>query len=292
MEHKDNILQHFFNPRVVAVIGASTDVNAPGFVTFKNFVDNIKNGAFKGKVYPVNIKGEELLGYKIYRSILDIPEPVDLAVIMVPAKFVPEVMEQIGQKGTRAVTIISAGFSEIGNVELERKVVSIAKKYGIRIIGPNGLGVLDPYTGVDTLFLPQMKKLRDGRELIGTPRPKPGFVSFLTQSGAFGVAALDYMAGEGIGLRRFVSYGNKVDVDEIDMLDFLSKDDKTRVILIYSETIKRGRAFVEQAKKVATIKPIVILKSGRTEAGARAAASHTAAIAGSDTIYDTAFKQA
>jgi len=292
MQHDDEIISKFFNPKTVAVIGASTDVNSPGYVTFKNFVDNIKNDVFRGKVYPVNIKGEELLGYKIYRSILDIPESVDLAVVIIPARFVPDVMEQIGKKGTQAVVIISAGFSEIGNVELEKRVISIAKKYGIRIIGPNGLGVLDSYSGVDTLFLPEKKRTKDNRELVGTPRPKPGYISFLTQSGAFGIAVLDYMAGEGIGLRRFVSYGNKADIDEIDMLEYLSKDEKTRVILIYSETIKRGREFVEIAKKVSVVKPIIILKSGRTEAGARAAASHTAAIAGSDVIYDVAFKQA
>ncbi|MCD6485402.1 MAG: CoA-binding protein [Candidatus Odinarchaeota archaeon] len=286
-----SILDLFFTPKTVAIIGASNEVNSPGYVTFKNFVDNKKKGKFKGEVFPVNIKGEIILGYKAYKSILDIPSKVDLAVVIVPAKYVPQVMKEIGEKGTKAVAIISAGFSEIGNVELERQVVEIAKSYGIRILGPNGLGTLDPYSGVDTMFLPELKKTLDGKELIGTPRPEPGFMSFLSQSGAFGVAALDYMAGEKIGLRRFVSYGNKVDVDEAELLEYLLHDNLTRAILIYSESIKNGRKFMESAKKVTPYKPVIILKSGRTKAGQRAASSHTAALAGSDAIYEAAFKQ-
>jgi len=291
-ENNHSILDLFFNPKSVAVIGASHNPNSLGHITFKNFADNKKSGLYKGELYPVNIKGGEILGYKVYKSVLDIPGDIDLGVIIVPAKFVPNVMEDCGKKGIKAVIIISAGFSEVGNVELEQRVLQIARKYGIRIIGPNGLGVTDVYSGVDTTFLPYEKQTHDGRMLPSSPKPKQGYMAFLSQSGSFGVAILDYMIGEDMGITKFVSYGNQVDVDDTDLIEYLEKDDRTKAILIYAESIKHGRKFVEVASRVSKKKPIIILKSGRTSAGARATASHTASVAGSDDLYEAAFKKA
>ena len=221
-----------------------------------------------------------------------IPKPVDLAVVVVPAKLVPGVLRECGEKGVRGAIVISAGFSEVGNVELEEELRRVAEEHGIRVVGPNCLGVYDPYTGVDTLFLPTHKILKDGRKLLSIPRPKPGYVSFVSQSGAFGTAALDYMAGEGIGIRTFVSYGNRADVDEADLLEYFAEDDKTRVVMMYVESIERGRKFLEVASRTTLRKPVVAIKTGRTKAGSRAAASHTASMTGVDEIYEAAFRKA
>ncbi|MCR8487457.1 MAG: CoA-binding protein, partial [Crenarchaeota archaeon] len=177
-----------------------------------------------------------------------------------------------------------------GNVELENNVREIGKKYGLRIIGPNGLGVYDPYTGVDTLFIPKSKDV-DGKEMINLARPPRGFVAFLTQSGALGGALLDYLCGENLGISKFVSWGNKIDVDEIDMLEYLKDDPNTRVVAIYVEALKeRAREFVRIGREFTLIKPIVILKGGTTEAGARATQTHTASLAGDYAVYIGAFK--
>ncbi len=283
-------LKAFFEPEAIAVIGASRDVNAPGWVIFKNLLENKEKGWLKADVYGVNIKGGELFGHPLYRSILDVPSDVDHAVIVIPAKYVPGAMEECGKKGVKVASIISAGFSEIGNVELEKRVVEVARKYGIRIIGPNGLGVFDAYSGVDTMFLPYCKPL-NGKELLATPRPKKGYIMFISQSGALGVSVLDYMYGEGIGVSKFISYGNKADVDEVDMLLYALKDETVRVVMIYLEGLKGdGRPLVKIGKEFSKHKPIVILKGGRTKAGARATMSHTASLAGNVKIYQVAFE--
>jgi acyl-CoA synthetase (NDP forming) len=200
-------------------------------------------------------------------------------------------MEDAASEKVSVAVIISSGFGEIGNHELENNIVTIAKKAGIRVLGPNCLGVYDSRTGVDMLFLPETKILTTGDEVVATPRPMPGEIAIVTQSGAFGAAALDYLAGRQIGVSKFVSFGNKCDVSEAEMLNYLLYDDETKVILLYVEDIKSGREFLKSAKETAKKKPIVALKSGRTESGARAAASHTGAIAGADQIYNAVFEQ-
>jgi len=282
----------FFNPRSVAVVGASRKVNKAGHVIFKNFVINKRRNVFKGELYPVNPKEEQILGFPCYPSLKKIPGEVDLAVIVVPARYVMETMREAAEKRVKAVVIVTAGFSEIGNRELEEEITEIAKKAGIRVLGPNCLGVYDSETGVDMLFLPETKVLTTGEEVVATPRPLPGSLGIVTQSGAFGVSALDYLTGRQMGVSKFVSFGNKCDVNEAEMLRYLLHDEKTRVILLYVEEIGNGREFLKVAKEVTKVKPIVALKSGRTTAGARAAASHTGAMAGSDQIYNAAFAQA
>jgi len=284
-------LDAFFNPRSAAIIGATKKIDKAGHVIFKNFAENKTRGIFKGEIYPVNPNEESILGFKCYPSITEIPEEVESVVIVVPAKVVPAIMEEVAAKKVKTAIIITSGFREIGNIALEEQIVATAKKAGTRILGPNCLGVYYSKTGVDTLFLPETKVLTTGDEVIATPRPMPGNMAIVTQSGAFGVAALDYLAGRQIGISKFVSFGNKCDVTETEMMHYLLYDTETNAILLYVEDIKYGREFLRIVKKVTLKKPIVALKSGRSAAGARAAASHTGAIAGADKIYDAAFEQ-
>jgi len=281
----------FFNPCSAAVIGATKNPDKAGNVIFRNFAANKSRGIFKGNIYPINPNEESILGFKCYPSITEIREELDLIIIVVPAKIVPTIMEEAAAKRAKTAIIISSGFKEIGNADLEEQIVATAKKGGIRILGPNCLGVFYSRTGVDTLFLPETKVLTSGDEIIATPRPLAGDIAIVTQSGAFGVAALDFLAGRQVGISKFVSFGNKCDVTESEMMHYLLYDRETTVILLYVEDIKHGRDFLRIAKKVTLKKPIVALKSGRSAAGARAAASHTGAIAGSDRIYDAAFEQ-
>ena len=284
-------MHRFFDPRSVAVVGASRKMMKMGHVIFKNFVDNKRRRIFRGELYPVNPHEDYILGFRCYPSITKIVGDIELVVIVVPAEAVPNVMEEAAAKGAKAAVIISGGFGEVGNHELEEQVTAIAEKAGIRVLGPNCLGVYDPHTGVDMLFLPETRVLTTGDEVVATPRPMSGPIAIVTQSGAFGAAALDYLAGRQLGISKFVSFGNKCDVDEPEMLQYLLHDAKTRVILLYAESIEAGREFMEVAREVTKKKPIVALKLGKSEAGARAALSHTGAIAGSDKIYDSVFTQ-
>jgi len=291
MEEKVKALDAFFNPRSVAIVGATRRTEKAGQVIFKNFVENKRRQVFKGQLYAVNPNETSILGIKCYPNVMKIPGDLDLVVIIVPANIVPQVMKEAATKKVKAAVIISAGFGEVGNHELENQLLTITKESGMRVLGPNCLGVYDSRTGVDMLFLPETKVLTTGDEVVATPRPMPGSITIVTQSGAFGAAALDYLAGLHTGVSKFVSFGNKIDVDESEMLRYLYHDDETGVILLYVEDIKSGRKFMEAAEETTRKKPVVALKSGRTEAGARAAASHTGAIAGSDQIYDAVFEQ-
>jgi acyl-CoA synthetase (NDP forming) len=291
MEETLHKMDAFFNPHSVAVVGATKKVDKAGHVIFKNFATNKERGVFKGDLYPVNPNEDSILGFKCFKSLSKIPSEIELIVIIVPAKFVPSIMEEAAAKKVKTAIIISSGFKEVGNKELEDQVVAAAAKGGIRVLGPNCLGIYYSKTGIDTLFLPETKVLTTGEEVVATPRPMPGNIAMITQSGAFGVAALDYLTGRQMGVSKFVSFGNKCDVTESDILHYLLHDKETKVILVYLEDIKAGREFLKIAKKVTVKKPVVIIKSGRSAAGARAAASHTGAIAGSDKIYDAAFEQ-
>ncbi len=276
------LLEKFFHPRSVAIVGATPKEGKVGKVLLENFIKR-----FKGKIYPVNPKYDEIMGLKCYKSIKEIPDEIDLVVIAIPAPAVPNVLRECGEKGVKAVIIISGGFRETGTEEgakLEDEVIEIAKPYGIRIIGPNCIGIFDNWSGVDTYFLPDEKM----------KRPPRGYISFISQSGAFASALLDWMAYHGIGVSRAISYGNKVDVDDIDLIEYLGDDDKTKVIIMYLEGLKpgRGRLFIEKAREVSRKKPIVIYKAGKTARGGLAAASHTAALAGDYQLYQAAIRQA
>jgi len=269
------MLESFFRPRSVAVIGAS---RTPGKVGY-DIVGNLLEAGFQGKVYPINPKADEVLGQKCYPSLSEVPGEVELAVIAIPARFVPAVIDECAQKGTRAVIVISAGFKESGEegAELERQLKARCAEHGIRCIGPNCLGVMSPPARLDVTFSAAM--------------PKPGDIAFFSQSGALGTAILDTAVGEDFGLSCFVSVGNKADVDETDLIEALAADEGTDVVLGYLESISDGRRFMDVAARVTRSKPVVVFKSGRSAAGARAASSHTGSLAGSDAAYEAAFKQ-
>jgi len=266
----------FFEPKSVAVVGASRNPEKLGHVVLRQLLEN-----FEGRVYPVNPKADEILGLKCYPSVTSLPEAVDLAAVAVPAPITPQVVRECGEKGVKAAIVISGGFSEVGNVELEEELKETAKKYGVRIIGPNCMGIYRPSSGLDTLFTPSDR----------LPRPPRGDVAILTQSGSFGGAILTWLAMEGKGISVFVSYGNRADVDEADLIEYLSEDPETRVIAIYIEGLSNGRRFMEAARRVSPRKPIVVFKAGRSQKGARAVQSHTGSLAGSDSAYEAAFKQ-
>ncbi|MCD6139407.1 MAG: acetate--CoA ligase family protein [Thermococcus sp.] len=276
-------LRPFFEPKTVAIIGATNKKGKVGNVIFENFKKNKEQGIFKGSIYPVNPKLDEIEGYKVYKGVKELPEDADLAVIAIPAPFVPQTMKEIAEKEIKSVIIITGGFGELGEEgkKMEEEILQIAKENGIRIIGPNCVGVYVPDTGVDTVFLPDEKM----------DRPKSGSIAFVTQSGAFAAAMLDWAAGAGIGIGKMVSYGNKLDVDDADLMDYFTYDESIKAVTLYIEGVKEGRKFIEAAKRITKVKPVIALKSGKTEYGAKAASSHTGSLAGADIIYDAVFKQ-
>ena len=268
-------LGKFFNPNSIAVIGASRTQGKIGYT----ILENLKY-SFKGKIYPINPNAGEILGLTAYSSVLDIEEPVDMAVISVPAEIVKDVLIDCKKKKIGAVVIISSGFSEIGENERDLELKNILKGSKTRVIGPNCIGVYKKE--LDMIFFP--------RNML--KRPPAGSISFITQSGAFGSILLDIMAQNGVGVSKFISIGNKLDVNEIDLIGYLEKDLKTRCIAIYLESVSDGAEFIKTAKTVTKSKPIVVFKAGKTEKGTEAVASHTGSLAGSAKIYSAAFKQA
>ncbi len=271
-------LQPFFSAQSVAIIGASREQGKIGNVVLTNFL----RPAYKGRVYPVNPNATEILGRKCYASVRDIPDKVELAVIAVPGAFVPKIIDECGRKGIRHAVIISSGFRETGNQKLDDELRKALERNKILAIGPNCLGVLDTTSKVDTLFLPAERLLR----------PKQGGISFISQSGALSSAALDLAAQEGYGFAKFVSYGNAMNVDESDLLDYLAQDEATKSICLYVEGVHDGKKFLAAATNAAKKKPVIVLKGGTTEAGSKATLSHTGSLAGAAEIYLGAFKQA
>lgn len=272
-------LDFFFHPRAVAVIGASADPKKLGHAV----VDNLVNGGYLKdghRVYPINPKADAILGQKAYPSVAEVPGPIDLAVIVIPYMLVPEALRGCGRKGIPAVVVISAGFREAGRegLERERELLEISRTYGIRLIGPNCLGVIDTVTPLNASFS------------LGMPPSGP--MAFMSQSGALGTAILDWAQAGRLGLSKFVSLGNKADVSEIDLLNEWAEDDSSRVILCYIEGLPDGQEFIRVARRVIRQKPVVAVKSGVTVAGARAVSSHTGSLAGSEQAYQAAFRQA
>nr|MDO8076801.1 acetate--CoA ligase [Candidatus Freyarchaeota archaeon] len=267
-------LDFLFSPSSVAVIGASRHEGKVGYDVLKNI-----SSSFCGKIYPINPSAEEILGYRTYKSVLDVNDDIDLAVVVVPAESVLRVAEECGKKKIKCMVVITAGFKESGRkgAELEKALVETAKKYNFRILGPNCLGFVDTFTPINASF--------------ATTTPLRGNIGFASQSGAILTGILDWSIEEEIGFSKFISLGNKSDLDETDMIEELANDPHTKVILLYLEAVKDGTRFFKVAKKASRTKPIVVLKSGVSPAGARAASSHTGSLAGSDKAYSTAFKQ-
>ncbi|MFV9674991.1 MAG: acetate--CoA ligase family protein [Anaerolineales bacterium] len=271
-------LDAFFSPQSIAVIGASTNTSKLGYAV----LDNLVNGDFLQdgrKVYPINPKADEILGLPAFPVVSDIPDPIDLAVIVIPYPLVPEAMRTCGEKGIPAVIVISAGFREAGmdGLEREQELIEITTEYNIRLIGPNCLGVINTVIPMNASFSAGL--------------PPKGPMDFMSQSGALGTAILDWAQAGRLGLSKFVSLGNKADVSEIDLLRAWANDPTSNVILSYMEGLPDGQEFISVAREVSKIKPIVALKSGVTQAGSRAVSSHTGSLAGSEQAYEAAFRQ-
>jgi len=270
------VLDPFYCPTSVAVIGASQDESKLGHACLKNLLEC----GFKGKVFAVNTKGGEILGVHAYPSIKDVPGEVELAVIVVPERFVGPVLEECGQKGVEGVVVITSGFREVGGegLEKEKALVEIIQRHNMRMLGPNCLGVIDTICPLNASFARGM--------------PETGQIAMMSQSGALLLAIHDWAIGEGIGFSRFVSLGNKADIDETDLLQLWDDDPHSKVIVAYLEGIVNGPEFMKIAQHVGTETPIVAIKAGTSDAGARAVSSHTGTLAGSEMAYDAAFKQA
>ena len=269
-------LDHFFDPCAVAVVGASADPTKLGHAVLYNVLEH----GFTGDVYPINPKADEILGKKAYASVLAVPGPIDLAVIVVPSKAVAGVLEECGQKGVKGVIVITAGFREVGpqGMAMEKELISIVRRYGMRMIGPNCLGIIDTYAPLQASFALGM--------------PMQGGIAFMSQSGALCTSILDMALADDIGFSRFVSLGNKADLNEIDFLQVWGSDPNSKVITAYLEGITDGGRFIEIARQVSKHTPVIAIKSGTTQAGSKAVSSHTGTLAGSERAYEAAFQQA
>ncbi|MGA1874668.1 MAG: acetate--CoA ligase alpha subunit [bacterium] len=270
------MLNKFFSPKSVVLVGASREQGKVGHEILKNLI----LGGYKGLIYPINPKAANILGRTVYKSIPDIPvEEADLAIIVIPAPYVKEAVIQCAQKHIQAAIVVSAGFKESGTegAQRERELIQVAQEYGIKILGPNCLGLINTSSSLNASFSTEM--------------PPKGNIAFFSQSGALGTAILDWAVGQRIGFSKFISLGNKADISETDILEALCLDSDSKVILGYLEGIEKGREFLHKAREVSKVKPIIITKSGSTSAGTRAASSHTGSLTGSDVAFDAAFKQ-
>ena len=270
-------LGNFFNSKNVAIVGVSRNPNKIGHVIFRNLID----GEFSGNIFVVNPNVQSILGYVSYKNISQIKEKIDLVIIAVPAKQAVKVVNECGRKKIKDLIIISAGFKEVGNNKLENSLQKAIKKYKLRVIGPNCLGVLNTKNKLDTLFLPHYR----------LKRPKQGGISFVCQSGAVGSTILELASREEDGFAKFISYGNAIDVDESDLIEYLASDYDTKVICLYVEAIKDAKKFMKVMKQTTKRKPVIVVKGGMTEEGNKATLSHTGSLAGSAEVYLAAFKQ-
>jgi len=270
------LMKSLFEPESIAVVGASSDVRKIGHIVLNNLI----HSKFRGKLYPINPKADEILGLRAYTSLTAIPGKLDQAIICVPNTLVPAVMEEAGIKGVKSVVVITAGFKELGKegALLERRVGEIAKKYDMRVLGPNCMGMMNTHHCMNGTFT--------------NIQPVTGSVAIASQSGAVCSSFLDWSTATKVGFSTFISVGNKVDVDEADLLEYLKDDPYTNVIGMYIEGANRGRELVRQVHETTKKKPVIVLKSGRTSSGSKAASSHTGALSGSDKVYDAAFRQA
>ncbi len=270
------MLEPFYCPASVAVVGASRDEAKLGHAVLKNLLEC----GYQGEIYPINPKAEEILGQRTYPSVLAVGGNIDLVVIVVPDRFVATVLEECGQKGVEGVIVITAGFREMGGegIKKENELLKILRRYNMRMLGPNCLGVIDTICPLNATFARGM--------------PRRGDIAMMSQSGALLIAILDWALGEEVGFSRFVSLGNKADIDETDLLQLWDEDPHSKVIVAYLEGITDGAKFMEIAQQVTRDTPIIAIKAGTSDAGARAVSSHTGTLAGSERAYDAAFKQA
>jgi acetate---CoA ligase (ADP-forming) len=266
-------LRYLFQPRGVAVVGASSNSDKIGY----KIVDNIVSGGYQGRIYPINPKGGELLSLPVFPSLQDVNGLIDLAVIVVPARGVVEAVQACAAKNVKFITIISSGFAEIGKADLETQIANYARSQGMRVLGPNVFGIYSSRASLNATF--------------GPKRVKKGRVAIVTQSGALGIAMMGRSVVESVGLSAMVSVGNKADLDEGELIEYLVNDEETRLVLLYVEGMPHGERFVETVRKATKTKPVLVIKSGRSSHGAAAVASHTGSLAGSDAVFDAVMRQ-
>ena len=268
-------LERFFMPASIAVVGASRNPQKLGYV----LLDNLQRARYRGRLYPVNPKAERILGLTCHATVATLDETPDLAVLTVPARAVAQVLEECGQRGVRAAVVITAGFRETGpeGARAEEVLVAVARRYGIRLVGPNSVGIINTSIGMNATF--------------AETAPVQYEVGMLSQSGAVAAAILDWARSIGLGFSKFVSLGNMADLTDVDFLEFLGGDPETKIIVGYLEGITDGRRMMDVARRITPSKPVIVIKVGGTQAGARAAASHTGALATSDAVVDAAFRQ-
>jgi acetyltransferase len=266
-------VRYLFQPRGVAIIGASSNQDKIGF----KILDNIVSGGYQGNIYPINPKGGRVLGLPLYRSLQEVEGEVDLAIVAVPASGVMEAVGTCAQKHAKFLAIISSGFAEIGNIEQERQLVAFARDHGMRVLGPNIFGLFSSQASLNATF--------------GPKHVKKGSVAIITQSGALGIAMIGKSVVENLGLSAMVSVGNKADLDEPDLLEYLIQSESTRLVLLYIEGVRHGERFIDAIRSAAKLKPVIVIKSGRSAHGAAAVASHTGSLAGSDTVFDAIMRQ-
>ncbi len=266
-------LVKLFDPSSIAVIGASHIKGKVGNTLFTNII----NSGYGGKVYPVNLKGGNIGGYKVVETVDELPDGIDLGIIVIPAKFVKNTVEKCGEKGFKHLIIISSGFAEVGDVKEEEELVEIAGRYGMRILGPNVFGIYSAKADLNATF--------------GPSRVQKGNIALISQSGALGIAMIGMTAEQYLGLSAIVSVGNKADINDMELLDHLSEDENTEVIMIYMEGLAKGAEFLDRVKQMPREKAVVAIKAGRSEKGATAVASHTGSLAGSDKVFSAAFEQ-
>ncbi len=267
-------MKNFFEAKTIVVIGASRDPNKVGNAIFKSLLQGGK------KVFPINPNAPEILGKKTFPSVLSVPFIIDLAVITLPAELVPQALEECGRKNVKNIIIVSAGFKEAGNNELQEKVESIIKKHNLKVLGPNVLGIINPYKDLNASFFKDM--------------PEKGNVAFVSQSGAVGTSFLDMAIERNFGISGFVSLGNMLQQDFLNALDYFGNDVRTEVIALYVESLKdgTGKLFLDLCKQISKKKRIIVLKAGKTSQGEKAARTHTASLSSSSMIYSGVFKQA
>jgi len=285
-------IEYFFNAKSIAVAGVSTDPTKVASIIFSNLSGRSEKGLLKASVYAVNPKYDSIDGRHCYPDVASLPEVPELLVVAIPVELTLEVVRQACEIGVKAIVIITGGFGEAGRKDLEVEISDVAAKHGVRVLGPNTIGLLDTYSGVDTLFLPTTKKLPSGREVVSLQPPLKGGVVIVTQSGHLGEIIAEELRANRVGVRALVGVGNQLDVSIEDIVEHFADDPETRVMAVYLEGLKDGRKFLRKASAASRKKPIVVFKLGKTQAGAKAALTHTASMVGDYEVYRAAFKQA
>lgn len=284
-------LKSFFEPDSIAVAGVSSTPDKLGSIIFSNLVENRRKGLLKARLYALSPTLKVIGDNLVYPEIDSLPEVPDLLILAVPESATLGLIKASARAGVQAAIVVSSGYGEIGKHELERSMARIASRHGMRMLGPNTIGVVDTHTGVDSLFLRSTKQLPDGTQVVSMLRPLKGRVAVITQSGHLGQTVVEELAGRGIGVRALVGTGNQADVSIEDMIEYFGKDPDTEVIAVYMEGVSDGRKLMDAAYDASKKKPVVVFKVGKTEAGARAAVTHTASMVGNRQVYQAAFRQ-